>query len=711
MNMRRNEPCFCGSGKRYKNCHGALAEAAVGRQAAAEAAPAGAGAVRVGGDETAEQFARACELHEKGQLERAQELYEAVLSKAPDDFEALSALGMLRVQRNDLRAAEGLLRRALGINADSEEANFNLAAVLCDLGRAEESLPFFDKTLAANPDSVDGLNNRGVALLQLQRHAEALADFRRAAAIAPDDPALLTNLGSCLNEVGDLEGALECLERALSADEANIGALVNKSDALNKLKRYSEAYACADRALLVAPNSVEALNNRGNALRGLGRFEEALASYERALALRPGYVEALSNRGHVLQDLQRHEEALASFDQALALEPHRPSVHTDRGNALFELMRYEDALSSYARALALRPDYVQAIFGRGSALCELSRREEGLACYERALALRPDYAEAHLNSALCCLRAGDFERGWRDYEWRWRVEQLGVSKPQFKKPAWEGTPLEGALLAWGEQGLGDQVLHLSMLPQLAKFARRLIVAVEPRLVSLVKRSFPEVEVTALSEVAFRADFDRQVPLGSIGMYLRRRWEDFPEKPRAYLRADADRSRRLREQLNAGSEFLCGLSWFSTNARVGMHKSVRLRDFLAMLSAPGVRFVDLQYGDTDGERTALRHETGMGIAHVDAVDNLNDIDGIAALIDACDCVVTVSNTTAHLAGALGKRVLVLLPFAQGKFWYWHDERDDSPWYPHVRLFRQPSPGDWASVIESATREMKERGWNP
>lgn len=707
MNIRRNQLCFCGSGRRYKNCHGALEVTGLPPDNPAAERPAGAGTFPVRGAESAEKFVRASQLHEQGRLERARELYEAVLREIPDHFDALSALGVLQAQRKNLQVAERLLRQALQINPDSEEANFNLAAVLCDLGHAQESLSFFDQTLAVNPGSVNALNNRGVALAKLNRPAEALADFKKAAAITPDDPGLLNNLGNCLNEVGDFGGALDYFDRVLSVDEAHVGALVNKSDALNKLKKYAEALPCADTALVIAPNSIEAFNNRGNALRGLGRFEEALASYERALALKPDYADALNNRGNALQELKRHEEALASFERALALEPDHADAHNNRGNVLQELLRHEEALASYERALALKSDYVEALFGRGNALRDLKRREEALASYERALALKPDYADVHLNEGLCRLQCGDFELGWRKYEWRWQIEQFALPKPRFDQPAWDGSQVDGGLLAWGEQGLGDQIVHLGMLPQLAACARRLIVAVEPRLVPLVQRSFPNVEVVALAEAPGRKDFDRQVPLGSIGGQLRRRWEDFPKERPAYLQADSIRSRQMRDQLAGEKQLVCGLSWFSTNVKVGTHKSIRLGELRAMLSVAGVRFIDLQYGDTRDERAALQREAGIEVAHIEEVDNLNDIDGVAALINACDVVITVSNTTAHLAGALGKRVFVMLPFTQGRFWYWHEGRDDSPWYPSARLFRQPALGDWASVIDRVTRELKEQ----
>lgn len=193
-------------------------------------------------------------------------------------------------------------------------------------------------------------------------------------------------------------------------------------------------------------------------------------------------------------------------------------------------------------------------------------------------------------------------------------------------------------------------------------------------------------------------------MGSIGQYLRRRWEDFPARESGYLIADAARAKNLRERLTADGRVVVGLSWVSKAPRCGEQKSARLSDLEPILRLPGIRLVDLQYGDTLAEREAVRKTIEVEVSRLEDVDNYRDIDGLAALISACDVVVSVSNTTVHLAGALGKKLLLLLPYSQGSHWYWFVDRHDSPWYPSMQLIRQPAIGDWASVMRQAVAAL-------
>ncbi len=407
----------------------------------------------------------------------------------------------------------------------------------------------------------------------------------------------------------------------------------------------------------------------------------------------------------MLLDLRRYEDALASYDQALALNPDYADAIANRGNALLALDRHQEALASYDKAVDIRPDHADAYSNRGNALLSLKRYDEALTSYSHAIVLRPDNAEAHLNEGVCRLMLGDFAKGWEHYEWRLEIKERKLSKRSFPHPRWDGEFVDGVLFAWSEQGLGDQVLYAGMVDALRQRAAQLVIEVEPRLVALFRRSFPGIEIIAEGEQPRGGRIDAQVPIGSIGRYFRTRWEDFPARERRYLVADAERARRLRERLTADGRLVVGLSWSSKARHYSEQKSARLQDFAPILALPGIRFVDLQYGDTLAERTAVKESMGVDVSRLEDVDNHHDIDGLAALIDACDVVVSVSNTTVHIAGALGKTVFLLLPYSQGSLWYWHIDRDDSPWYPSARLFRQPAIGDWNSVMQQAKAALE------
>jgi len=528
--------------------------------------------------------------------------------------------------------------------------------------------------------------------------------YRKALALAPDRPSILNNLAVVLQLQGKHMESLGCSERLLDMNERDASAWMNRGNAEAGLKLLPQALASYDRALEITPDYADALVNRASALAMSHRQGEALDDLQRALEIVPDHLEARINRAGVLVDLHRPEEALADYQRCLEREPENAKILSSLGNALLEAGKVQEALTACERAVALDPGYADAFQNRGNVLRDLRRYPEALQDYARAQVLAPAQPGAYWNEALCRLLVGDFEHGWTHYAKGWDAGQRG-RHPSFAQPAWNGACVDGTLLAWGEQGIGDQILHCSMLDRLRAFAQHLVVAVDPRLIPLFKRSFADIEFISLADLEKTAGFAAQVALGDLGAYFRRQPEHFPGNRTAYLCADFTRAGELRQRLKADGKFRCGISWRSANSRLGKFKSLALADFADVISIPGVQCVDLQYGDTSEERLALKKSRGLEVIHVDDIDNFSDIDGFAALIDACDMVVSVSNTTVHLAGALGKPTAVLLPYAQGRIWYWHEGGQTSPWYPACRLYRQPAIGEWGQVMTAVAAAVR------
>lgn len=518
------------------------------------------------------------------------------------------------------------------------------------------------KALRVKPDFAQGHLDLGNLHARAGRYKEAGASFRAALRL---DPALLDahhNLGNTLQELGQHEDALSCYDAVLAHD-----------------REHAPSYF-----------------NRGNALKALGRFAEAVVAYEAALARQPDFVPALNNLGLVLLKLGRADESLVRFQRALVLRPDHPEYLNNTGLALDELNQLDSALVVLDRALELRPDYVEAWYNRGITLKKQKKWDDALVSYQQAIQLNPAYSDALWNRSLVRLLSGDFARGWDGFEQRWERPHARVTKKCFA-PEWDGKKFGGTLLVLNEQGVGDEIFYSAMLNELRPYAASITVCVDPRLVELFRRSFNGITVMSRADLVPGATFDAQVYMASLGQYFRTSSESFGHIKSPYLWADAARARALRAKIGAEKKRVCGLSWFSKNATIGAEKSLRLMDLVPILQAPGLAFVDLQYGDTTKEQDALQAATGLRLTRVPEIDNFNDIDGLAALIDACDIVVTVSNTTAHLAAALGKPVLVMLSYSPGLLWYWHLDRTNSPWYPSVRLFRQSRPGDWGEVV--------------
>lgn len=684
---------------------------------------------------------QAMDAHRQNKFAEAEQAYCAILDAAPDCFEALHFLGLAYLQQNKLSEALEVASRALKARPQSADSLAMRGVVLSNLGRYAEALESQDALLALRPDSAETHYNRGVSLANLDQHEEAVASYRKSIALKPDNPQVFHNLGNSLIELGRPQEALEAYEGRLAGGPVAIDTLINRGNVLLQLERAEDALQSYDQALDCEPGNVSALVGRGHALRGLKRAGDALASYDRVLAIDAAHLEALDGkcaslnglerssealacceivgllapdristlnvRCMALQNLGRFDEARASAERALSIDPESGAAHFNLGNALFALGHYEEAEASYQQSIALAPDVGNAHKNLGGTLLALQQFDQALNSFERAIALGAN-EDTKTNRALVHLGLGDFERGWTDYRGRFRAADRKGDWRNYQWPLWNGETLDGPLLVWGEQGLGDQILYGSMIHDLTRRASSVMLELERRLVPLFARSFPAVDVWPIDATLCEKPCAAHIPIGTLGKFLRRSWDDFPQIPRGFLKADPEQAAALRARLKIDDRLVIGISWRSSNKKLEKAKSAGLHAFEPLLKLRNCRFVDLQYGDTSAERAAVARDIGVEIEHLDDIDNMNDIDGLASLITACDLVVTVSNTTAHLAGALGKETYVLVPFGQARMWYWFHDRTDSPFYPDIKIRRQTRTHDWASVIGPLAAEIGTRG---
>jgi tetratricopeptide (TPR) repeat protein len=656
------------------------------------------------GEPVAAKLQHALALHQQGDLARAEALYREILTGSPDQPDALQLLGVATMQRGEPATALELLQRAVRHDAARPVAHMEIGRALRALRRPAEALASFERALALKPEYVECLVNRGNVLLDLGRPQEALASYDRALAIRPDDAVALNNQGNALRALKRPAEALACHERALVLDPSYVHAHVNRGNALLELKRAAEALAAYDRALALEPRQVEALNNRGNALLELKRHEEALASFDRALAIDPDYAEAHNNRGLVLLALKRPEAALASHERALALAPGDARAYHNCANALRKLKKPDQALAHYERALALQPEYVQAIVNRAGALCELLRTDEALACYARAQALAPEDPAANWNEALCRLLTGDFAAGWRKYEWRWR-ELFAQFKREFPQPLWLGREdLRGAtILLHAEQGLGDTIQFCRYAAEVARLGAAVLLEVQPALKPLLGGLRGATALFARGEPL--PGFDFHCPLLSLPLALGTTLQTIPRSV-PYLEAAPQLVSQWEERLSPFGGFRIGIGWQGNPDYVSDHyRSPPLRHFAGLSQVEGVRLVSLQKG-------AGAEQLRGSAAALPVSDFGDDLDGAAgpfmdtaAILCDLDLVVTSDTALAHLAGALAVPVWVVLPYCPD--WRWLLGREDCPWYPTMRLFRQKRLDDWGGVFTDVRAAVLER----
>jgi lipoprotein NlpI len=427
-----------------------------------------------------------------------------------------------------------------------------------------------------------------------------------------------------------------------------------------------------------------------------GKVAEAVPCFQQAAILKPDHAEAHSNLGVALLQQRKFKEAQASLQQAVRLKPDIAELHANLGMALAEQGQFEGAEACYRQAVRLKPDYPGAYSELGVALADQGRLTEAVACYQQALRLKPSYAEVHMNLAYARLVRGDLEAAWPDYEWRWKCRD--AAPPPFQQPLWDGSSLQGrTILLFAEQGLGDTLHFIRYAPLVKRTGGTVIVQCQGTLLRLLGTCAGIDNLVAESTDPPHCDV--QAPLLSLPRIFRTTLSTVPARI-PYLSADSELRARWGEPLRGIPELKVGISWRgSAEHKRDRQRSVPLLAFAPLEGVPGVRLVSLQKGPG---REQLSDQSEC--LHVlDMADQLEDFADTAALMSNLDLVITVDTAVAHLAGALGIPVWVALPLVPD--WRWLLEREDSPWYPSMRLFRQTAWGDWTAVFERLTEALR------
>ncbi len=630
--------------------------------------------------------------------------------------------------------AEACFREAIQLRPDFPEAHNNLGNTLARRKSYVDAIASFREAVRLRPEYAKAHHNLGNALRDVGKIDEAEAAYREAIRLRPDWAEVHNDLGQVLTGRGKLKEAEDALNTALMCRPAYPDAANNLGIAQAQGCRYEAAEVSFRHAIRLRPAFPEAHNNLGNALGSRGKREEAVAAYREAIRLLPGYAKAHHNLGRALAALDRHAEAEASHRESLRLRPGDASVVNDLGIALAGLGRLEEAEQSYRESIRLRPNYAEAHNNLGNVLRELRRVEESLPCFEEALRVRPNYAEAinnraislsclgrldeatacytkslalqpenpytHLNRALSWLRAGRFELGWPEYEWRWRRRE--TPPPKFIQPPWNGAPLGGrTILVYTEQGNGDTLQFIRYAPMVQARGGRVVVQCPDGLAKLLARC-PGID-RLVPRAEPLPDFDVQVALMSLPSLFHTTLATVPSEV-PYLFADEELVGDWRRRLADVSGFRIGVVW-QGNPKFGNDRarSFPLKALAPLAELEGVSLVSLQVENgLDQLKDVPFPVLNLGSDLVRAPGMFMDAAAVARNLDL---VIACDSAVAHLAGGLGVPVWLGLPYSCD--WRWMDRRPDSPWYPTMRIFRQPAPGDWDTVFGRMAGELSER----
>jgi len=515
--------------------------------------------------------------------------------------------------------------------------------------------------------------------------------------------ALLMKKAFALHQRSKLKEAQAIYEQVLKIQTNHFDALQLLGIIYKKKKEFLKAVNFFNKAIKINPYHADTYSNRGITLEKLNRFDEALDSYDRAISINPDHVDAYSNRGIILDKLNRFDEALDSYDRAISINPDHADAYSNRGIILDELNRFDEALDSYDRAISINPDHADAYCSRGFTLQKLNRFDEALDSYDRAISINPDHTTTHFNLSLLNLLRGNFKDGWKGYEWRWKSIRKD-NKRYFSEPLWLGevSLKDKTILLYAEQGLGDTIQFCRYAPLIAKLGCRVILETPKKLTSLIQQLNGLDEL--IEEGKLLPSFDYQCPLMSLPHAFKTEVSTIPHSFQ-YFYPPLDKINQIKQEIEiikARKKLLIGISWHSIAINTGTSRSIKLKQLIENLALKQVQYINLQYGDTEKEIDEIKNELGIEIFQ-SSINNYDDMAELSALIDTCDVIISIDNTTAHLAGALGKNTKIMLPFNPD--FRWMLDRDDSPWYPSVKLYRQEKYGDWGAVFEKLKVDLE------
>jgi tetratricopeptide (TPR) repeat protein len=540
----------------------------------------------------------------------------------------------------------------------------------------------------------------GALLHQRGRNKEAETVLRRAIVLNPKISIAHNNLGNAVRALGRSEEALGHFGRAIVLDPGYADAFNNRGNALNDLGYSADALADYDCALLKNPEHANALQKSARILAELGRVDEALSRNARAIAVGRPSAEIFLRSGNVFLHLNRPNEALEDYEKALALDPTYKLAVIAKSAALEALDRPQDALENFDLALSAMPGDASLLYNKASVLKSLGRIDAACEFYRKALAIAPDDPDAKANFGMTLLLKGDFAAGWRAYEYRWSQRGLVGKRPRLSIPQWNGEGLAGrSIIVYAEQGLGDIVQFSRYLPILKGQGAEVSFLAATGMHTLLRAAYPGVRLLEDVTQVENQRFDFQCPLLSLPLHFETRLGTIPAIV-PYVRADPERINRWRKRIGTHG-FKVGICWQGNpSVSVDVKRSLPLKAFSALASVPGVRLIGLQ--KKDGLDQIEQADFGVETLGSDFDASENKFLDTMAVMECVDLVISPDTSIAHVAGALARPTWVALKHVPD--WRWMLGRDDTPWYPTMRLFRQNSIDDWDGVFAHMRVEL-------
>jgi len=577
----------------------------------------------------------------------------------------------------------------------------SLGLVLKEQGKPDEAFSCFQKAVEIDPDYVEAYNHIGNALREQGKSEEALMYYKKALGINPNSAVTYFNMGITLRGQGKPDEAIFCYRKVLEINPASANVYFNMGNVLKDHNKTEEAISCYRKVLEINPKDADAYSNMGIAYKNQDNIEEAISCYKKALEINPESAEAYCCLADAYKDRNNLKEAISYYQKALHLNPEFPKAYIGIGGVYYQRDRLSEAISCCETALLFDPEYVEAYYNLGMIMDAVGQTEDAIKKYNHALQFDPEHRDASWNRSLALLLLGDFEEGWKGYEQRIHENEWKHVYPyRYGLPRWDGSSLAGKkLFIHEEQGIGDTLQFIRYLPMAKARGGTVVFETRPHIFSLLD-NFEGIDMLVERSPDGKpvVECDCYIPLLSLPGIFETALDTIPSNV-PYLFSKPAKAKYWRDRL-AGPGFKVGIVWAGNPShKKDASRSCPLKYFSTLANIPGVSLYGLQKGVAAAD-IEISSE-GRFLKNVGA--ELKDFNDTAGLIENLDLVISVDTAVAHLAGAMGKPIWTLLPFVPD--WRWMLGREDSPWYPTMRLFRQSNRGDWIPVLTRVENELR------
>ena len=561
-----------------------------------------------------------------------------------------------------------------------------------------DAIKKFNKSLQYDSTYSKTLYLLGLVYATMDNPNEAKKFFFRSLINDPNNFYINYNLAKSLSESNLDNKALLYHEKALSIKQDNFDAILNYGITLKKIKQFSKAIEILNQSIHINPLDSRPFSNLGEILIELDDNQGAIKCFSKSIELSPGISENISNLGVAFKNIKNFDKSLECHQEALKINPNTAKILSNLGITYRRLFEYDKALSIFNKAIEVDQNLDSAWINKGLILADKNNYLDAKFCYEKIIKKNRN-SDAYLNLSLLELANRNYKDGWIFFEKRWETKKF-QKYINTKKKQWDGFSKSKSILIISEQGLGDQILYGSMFSEVIKFSNDIYLLCDDKLYTLFKRSFPRFKLIK------RSNFDNQKPtdsfqnhiaMGSLGKIFRNNIKDFRNSTYPYIKDEKELTNKVKTMINKKDKLVCGITWYSKNEDIGSNKSVSLESLNIIIQNKRIKIINLQYGDVSKIIDQYNRKHINKIHSVDGINLTDDIDGSLSVIQNCDFVLSISNTTAHLAGALNKDVLLLTPKNIGKLHYWSSNTDRSLWYPSVKIFKQEDNYSWNKTI--------------